>query len=370
MRCRFINRELSWLEFNDGCSRWPASRRSRCSSGRSSARSSRHNLDEFFQVRVAALKDQVAAGIAGPSPDGPHARRSSWPRSAAVVDELVARAGGRRSSTSWCRRSPQRGHRRSSTGTTSTTTTASVPRRRSSSSGSSRCSRRWPSTRPPVPVHLQPVAEPRGDGRRPRHRRAALRPGQGADAAPAVRRAARRRALRAARAGIAAHLDRCSRAWSSRSTRAFRVTRNADLTLEEEEADDLLAAVEMELRRRRFGRAVRLEVADRHERRDARAAACASSSSTPTTCTVHRGPLDLTCLWQLHGLDRPDLKDQPWPPVTAGRIAAAEEADRSIFSVDPRAGAAGAPPVRELRQQHRGVHRSRRPTTRGCVASR
>ena len=47
----------------------------------------------------------------------------------------------------------------------------------------------------------------------------------------------------------------------------------------------------------------------------------------------HRGPIDLTCLWQLHALDRPDLKDRPWPPVTAGRIAAAEEADRSIFSV-------------------------------------
>ena len=41
---------------------------------------------------------------------------------------------------------------------------------------------------------------------------------------------------------------------------AFRVTRNADLDLEESEADDLLAAVETELRRRRFGRAVRLEV--------------------------------------------------------------------------------------------------------------
>ena len=37
----------------------------------------------------------------------------------------------------------------------------------------------------------------------------------------------------------------------------FRVTRNADLTLEDEDADDLLAAVELELRRRRFGRAVR-----------------------------------------------------------------------------------------------------------------
>ena len=42
----------------------------------------------------------------------------------------------------------------------------------------------------------------------------------------------------------------------------FRVTRNADLTLEEEEAEDLLEALEMELRRRRFNKAVRLEVSD------------------------------------------------------------------------------------------------------------
>ena len=66
---------------------------------------------------------------------------------------------------------------------------------------------------------------------------------------------------------------------------------------------------------------------------------------------------------QLHALDRPDLKDTPWPPVTAGRIVAADEAERHLLG-HPRPGAAGAPPVRELRQQHRGVHRSgrRRPT--------
>ena len=60
---------------------------------------------------------------------------------------------------------------------------------------------------------------------------------------------------------IAAHLDQLFPGHgASRTTYAFRVTRNADLTLEEEEADDLLAAVEIELRRRRFGRAVRLEI--------------------------------------------------------------------------------------------------------------
>ena len=59
---------------------------------------------------------------------------------------------------------------------------------------------------------------------------------------------------------IAAHLDQLFPGMEIVDDYSFRVTRNADLTLEEEEADDLLAAVEIELRRRRFGRAVRLEV--------------------------------------------------------------------------------------------------------------
>lgn len=112
----------------------------------------------------------------------------------------------------------------------------------------------------------------------------------------------------------------------------FRVTRNADLTLEEEEADDLLVAVELELRRRRFGRAVRLEVQQgiSGEMLDL---LVRELDLEPTDVTVHRNPLDLTCLFQLHALPRSDLKDDPWPPVTAGRILRAEEQDRSIFSV-------------------------------------
>ncbi len=39
--------------------------------------------------------------------------------------------------------------------------------------------------------------------------------------------------------------------------------------------------------------------------------------------SVHTALIDLTCLWQLHALDRPELKDQPWPPVTAGRVVQA-----------------------------------------------
>ena len=52
----------------------------------------------------------------------------------------------------------------------------------------------------PVPVHLQPGAQPGGDGQRPRHRRAPLRPGEGAQRVPAPGGAARRQAVRAGRA--------------------------------------------------------------------------------------------------------------------------------------------------------------------------
>ena len=113
---------------------------------------------------------------------------------------------------------------------------------------------------------------------------------------------------------------------------SFRVTRNADLTLEDEEADDLLEAVEMELRRRRFNRAVRLEVSESisDEMLDL---LVRELEVHPADVYRLRGPIDLGFLWQLHGLDRPDLKDRPWPPITAGRIAVAEESDRPLVSV-------------------------------------
>jgi polyphosphate kinase len=112
----------------------------------------------------------------------------------------------------------------------------------------------------------------------------------------------------------------------------FRVSRNADLTLEEEEADDLLEAVEMELRRRRFNKAVRLEVS--HDiGAEVLELLVRELELTMDDVTFHRAPLDLSFLWQLLELERPDLKDEPWPAVTAGRIVAAEETDRPIFDV-------------------------------------
>ena len=117
---------------------------------------------------------------------------------------------------------------------------------------------------------------------------------------------------------IAAHLDALFPGMDGGRPLTFRVTRNADLTLEEEEADDLLAAVEMELRRRRFGRAVRLEVEAGASRRGARAARCASSTSTDDDVYAPPGPLDLAGLWALHA---------PRPARAQGRAVAAGHPD-------------------------------------------
>ncbi len=131
---------------------------------------------------------------------------------------------------------------------------------------------------------------------------------------------------------IAAHLDRLFTGMEVVETFAFRVTRNADLTLEEEEADDLLAAVEMELRRRRFGSAVRLEVDERvtPEVRELLMRELALSESA-----VHESlaPLDLGGLWSLLDLDRPDLKDPPWHPVTQTRLASSDDDRVDLFEV-------------------------------------
>src|SRR5690606_3962011 len=107
---------------------------------------------------------------------------------------------------------------------------------------------------------------------------------------------------------------------------------NADLTLEEDEADDLLEAVELELRKRRFNKATRLEVADAisDELLDL---LVRELELDQRNVSRHRALIDQSCLWQLHDVDRPDLKDRPWPPLTAGRLFVAEETDRSIFSV-------------------------------------
>jgi polyphosphate kinase len=113
---------------------------------------------------------------------------------------------------------------------------------------------------------------------------------------------------------------------------AFRVTRNADLELNDDGAEDLLEALEAELRKRRFSPAVRLEaepgISDY-------VMSLLIRELEVESIDVHTlpGPLDLTGLWSLYDIDRPDLKDDPFQPVTSPALHTPEEVPTDIFEV-------------------------------------
>jgi polyphosphate kinase len=99
----------------------------------------------------------------------------------------------------------------------------------------------------------------------------------------------------------------------------FRVTRNADLTLEEDEADDLLVALEVELRRRRFGEALRVEI-QRGMDEEFLKLLITQLSLDASNVYVSDAMLGLSDLWSLYRLDRPDLKSESWSPITPRRL--------------------------------------------------
>ncbi|MGB9346986.1 MAG: polyphosphate kinase 1 [Ilumatobacteraceae bacterium] len=325
---RFLNRELSWLAFNDRVLQLAAESGIPLLERAKFCAITCTNLDEFFQVRVAALKDQIVAAIDRPSPDG----RTPAQNLAEVnhrVLELIDRVD-------------------------TVFVDGLVPELRAAgvdiiswddvTTDEREVLDEWFEERVfPVltPLAVDPghpfpyisdlalslavnVADPETGDRRfarlkvPRLFPRLVEPSPG-------------RFLPVEQL-IAAKLDRLFVGMIVEDWAPFRVSRNADLTLEEEEADDLLEAVEMELRRRRFNKAVRLEVS--HDiGAEVLELLVRELDLTMDDVTFHRAPLDLSCLWQLLDLDRPDLKDEAWPPVTAGRIIAAEETDRPIFDV-------------------------------------
>ena len=117
----------------------------------------------------------------------------------------------------------------------------------------------------------------------------------------------------------------------------FRVTRNADLALEEDEADDLLMAIEEELRRRRFGEAVRLEV-ERSMPPATRSLLLRGLDLEEADCYEISGMLDLTGLWEIADLDRPDLKPASWTPVTPPRLVPPDDDEPADVFAAIRAG--------------------------------
>ncbi|GAS95138.1 polyphosphate kinase [Mycolicibacterium canariasense] len=111
---------------------------------------------------------------------------------------------------------------------------------------------------------------------------------------------------------------------------AFRITRNADFEVAEDRDEDLLQALERELARRRFGSPVRLEVAgDMTE--NMLELLLRELDVHPGDVIQVPGLLDLSSLWQIYGVDRPDLKDRPFVPATPPAFGE-RETPKSIFS--------------------------------------
>ena len=130
---------------------------------------------------------------------------------------------------------------------------------------------------------------------------------------------------------IEQHLDKLFPGTEIVHHSVFRVARDADFTVSDE-ADDLLEAVEEELRRRRFGEVVRLEVAaDMEPMLRERLVGWLELEERQVYEVA--GMLDLTDLWELHGIDGyPDLRDRPWTPVVPPPFHAEEGEKADVFA--------------------------------------
>ena len=122
---------------------------------------------------------------------------------------------------------------------------------------------------------------------------------------------------------IAAHLESLFPGMIIKEARSFRVTRNEDIDVEEDDAENLLNAMEKELLRRRFGPPIRLEISDATSPFLSQLLADQLGVSQDEVYRLP-SPLDLTVLFELGSVDRPDLKNRPFVPTTNRQIAEVE----------------------------------------------
>lgn len=326
---RFINRELSWLDFNARVLTLatdpgvPLLERLRFVSIFSS------NLDEFFQIRVAALKDQIEAEITTPSPDGRTPKRQLKD-----IGQVVRNLMVEKESLLIEQLFPA----------LAAEGVAVVPLAELDDDERAVIAELFESRIFPVltplavdPAHPFPyisnlalslalqVKDPETGERR--FARVKLPPNL-----PRFIGVGDSGTFVALEDVVTAHLGALFPGMEIEESHLFRVTRNADLAVDDEDAEDLLAAVETELRRRRFGKAVRLEVGEDMPKAMLDLLLDELDLGLDDVYR-HRSFVDTTCLSQLSALEMPTLKFVPWKRVTAGRLAAAEDDGHPMFDV-------------------------------------
>ncbi|MFQ5340023.1 MAG: polyphosphate kinase 1 [Anaerolineae bacterium] len=127
---------------------------------------------------------------------------------------------------------------------------------------------------------------------------------------------------------VGANLDRLFPGLEVIAAYPFRVTRDADQEIEEDEAADLLLTIEESVRMRQFGSVVRLEIDDAMPDR-IRDILVQNLRLAPYQVYMSRGPIGMADLMELTQIDRPDLKDQPFVPAVPPTLTTEED----IFSV-------------------------------------
>jgi polyphosphate kinase len=329
----YLNRELSWIEFNARVLAEARDRRNPLLERVRFLAIVASNIDEFFQIRIAGLRQQLVAGAANRSADG----RSPADQLAAARERLLALV--REQGDAWA--DLRRGLADEGIGVVtyadvpklhrelrqryldeihpvltplsldpghpfpyiSTLSLSIAVRLRDPETGASRLAR--VKVPPVLPRLLELPPDP--------------------VAAPGSQRFVLIDQV------IEANLDTLFSGMEVLEHHLFRVTRNADFAIEEDEADDLLQVIEAEVRRRRFGAAVRLEV-ERSMPPTTRLLLEQGMGLTADDVYEVRGMLDVTSLDQLLELDRPDLKLPPWTPVTPRRLASPDDRPPDVFA--------------------------------------
>ncbi|QYJ15972.1 Polyphosphate kinase [Rubrobacter xylanophilus DSM 9941] len=326
----YINRELSWLQFNDRVLAQARDRRHPLLERVRFLAISETNMDEFFMIRVAGLQQQVISGLPNPVPDGmtpeeqlsrihDHAERF-FAEQRRVLKGLLSelegegirvvpygelRAGDRRLLRERFAREIQPiltplaidpAHPFPHISNLSLNLLVVIQE-----------GGRTFMARVKVPTTIDrfiglPEREPEGNG----------------GGRPEVR-------LVRVEEVIAANLDALFPGKNIAASYVFQVTRNADFVIEEDEASDLLQAIEDELESRWFGRSARLVVSERMPGR-LREWLAGNLDIDPGSVYAVPEPIGLADLEELTGLDRPDLL---YPPITP-RVPAELKSARSI----------------------------------------